>query len=297
VTLHQLRLFYTVAQWLSFSAAARELSLSQPAVSIQIQTLEKNVGVRLFNRSGNKLRLTQPGEALLRSVETLLQAEDEARRIVDELRMGGRNEVKIAIEASCLPAVASLLRGFRAANPGIRVTLEVDSTERILDAVHREAIDGGFVRNGTPRALGQTVAEDALVLVVSSDSPLANAEIVDSKVLAGESVIFPASSTDERIQIERALKQAHLDIRPTMELPSMETIRLAVAANLGVGFVFAGAIQGDLAADLMRQLKIPGLDIRCPVELVHGPAEHFGPLAKLLYDFVTSEPMLHDVPA
>jgi len=291
MTLHQLRLFYTVAQWLSFSAAARELSLSQPAVSLQIQTLEKSVGVRLFSRSGNKLTLTLAGEALLRSVETMLQAEDEARRVVDELRTGSEREIKLAVEASCLYAVAPLLREFRAANSGVRVRLDVDSPERIMTAIQREAIDGGFVRstNVDRRTLSQVVADDELVLVASLDNPLGADGPIDPKVLEDEALIFPLARAEERVLIDEALGGAGIVLRPAMELPSMEAIRMAVAANLGVGFAFAGAVRSDIDARVLRRVTVNGLDLPCPIELVHGPPEQFSGPAKRLYDVITSQ--------
>jgi len=93
VNLHHLRIFYAVAQRRSITAAAADLLLSQPAVSLQLKALEREVGLPLFERGGPKLRLTQAGELLLRSAVSILHAKDEAERALGELRGGTRGRL------------------------------------------------------------------------------------------------------------------------------------------------------------------------------------------------------------
>src|SRR5437867_2204724 len=90
MNLHHLRIFYTVAQRRSVTAAAADLLLSQPAVSLQLKALEKELGMPLFQRGGAKLRLTQAGEVLHRAAVSMLHAKDEAERAITELRDGTR---------------------------------------------------------------------------------------------------------------------------------------------------------------------------------------------------------------
>ena len=93
MNLHHLRIFYTVAQRRSITAAAGDLLLSQPAVSLQLKALEKELGVSLFERGGRKLRLTQAGEVLYRSAVSILHAKDEAERAITELRDGTKGRL------------------------------------------------------------------------------------------------------------------------------------------------------------------------------------------------------------
>src|SRR2546427_6610145 len=93
MNLHHLRIFYTVAQVRSITAAAGELLLSQPAVSLQLKALERELGLPLFQRGGPKLRLTQAGEVLYRTAVSMLSARDEAVRAIGELRDGTRGRL------------------------------------------------------------------------------------------------------------------------------------------------------------------------------------------------------------
>src|SRR3972149_62077 len=93
MNLHHLRIFYTVAQRRSFTAAAADLLLSQPAVSLQLKALEKEMAIPPFQRGGSKLRLTQAGEVLYRSAVSILHAKDEVERSIRELRDGTKGRL------------------------------------------------------------------------------------------------------------------------------------------------------------------------------------------------------------
>ncbi len=291
MNLHQLRIFRVVADRMSFSAAAEQLYLTQPAVSLQIRALERGLGVRLFDRTGGRLALTPAGEALLTSAATILNAEDEARRVIDELRGASAGRLIVAANTTGgMYLVPRLIAAFRAEAPKVQIELGVDATDRICERVAQGMVDLGFV--GGPledrRLAVEPVVDDRLVLVASPANPLARRgrRRISLDRLAAEPLIVPEPASRTRLLVERRLREAGLPFRPAAQMVGTEAVKKAVEANLGVAFVSGYAVEDELALGRLARVEVDGLAIVRPIVMVHRSERYFTPAALRFREFV-----------
>ncbi|HEY8369425.1 MAG TPA: LysR substrate-binding domain-containing protein, partial [Thermodesulfobacteriota bacterium] len=273
MNLHRLRVFRAVAERMSFSAAAEQLYLTQPAVSLQVRALERSLGVRLFDRTGGRLALTPAGEALLRSAATILNAEDEARRVIDELRGASAGRLIVAANTTGgMYLVPRLIAAFRAEAPRVQIDLDVDATDRICERVAQGMVDLGFV--GGPiedrRLAVEPVVDDRLVLIASPANPLAQRRRrrLSLERLAAEPLIVPEPASRTRLLVERRLREAGLPFRPAAQMVGTEAVKKAVEANLGVAFVSSYAVEGELALGRLVRLELDDFAIVRPIVMV-----------------------------
>lgn len=297
MNLHQLRIFHAVAQRMSFSAAAERLFLTQPAVSLQVRALERSLGVRLFDRSGGRLALTPAGEALLRSATTILNAEGEARRAIDELKGASAGRLIVAANTTGgMYFVPRLLAAFRAEAPKVQLELEVDATDRICERVAQGTVDIGFV--GGPvddrRLTVEPIAEDRLVLVAAPGHPVAASgrPRITAADLAAEALIVPEAASRTRMLVERRLREAGLPFRPAAQMVGTEAVKKAVEANLGVAFVSRFAVEAELALGRLAALEVDGLAIVRPIVMIYRSERYFTPAAARFREFVLARAAL-----
>lgn len=289
MNLHQLRIFYAVAQARSFSAAARELFLSQPAVSLQVRALETSLGVKLFDRTGGKVALTEAGEALLQSATAMLHAEDEARRALDELRAASKGKLIVGTNTTGgMYLLPRILRAFRAEHPEIEVVLDIDATEVICERVTQNMLDLGFVGGPTEdrRLTVEPVVPDTVVLIASPDNPLARLEQVTLGDLVAQRLIVPEPRSRTRRLVERHLREAGLNVRPSIQLAGTEAVKKAVEANLGVAFVSSFAIALEERYGVLQRLELADLRIERQLEMVHRSRKYFTPATRALHQFL-----------
>lgn len=280
---HRLELFYAVAERRSVSAAAAELRLTQPAVSLQVRALEKACGVQLFERGGPQLRLTQAGEALYRCAVSILHTRDEARRLMDEL--GAATKGKLVLGGNTtggMYLLPRLIRAFRDRYPETEITLQVDATERLYESALANVLDMALVGGPTvDRRFGvEPVCADNVVLIVSPSHPFARRASVAVRDLKAEPCILPQLGSRTRQLVERRLKTAGVTPKVVMQLPGTEAVKKAVEANLGIGFVSSYAVEREAALGDLRLVAIDGFQITRHMELIYRRQKYFSPVAE-----------------
>ena len=264
----RLKVFRSVADLNSFTRAAEALHLTQPAITLQIKTLEDSLGVRLFDRSGGRITLTPAGEVLLkytRQSEAILEtAEHEIGKFRGEVR--GR----LAIGASTTVSqylLPPLLGRFLAAHPRVEPFLLGANTERIVEALASEEIQIGLIEGPSHRADFKTerFLPDEVFTVVSPDHEWAQRTLpIRVEELENQRLILRERGSGTRTVVEQFLRRAGLNLRKlqvVMELDSTEAVKSAVAANLGVGFVSQWALRGTRASLGLEIVHFPGQTI------------------------------------
>lgn len=262
--LHQIRAFVQVARRQSFSRAAEDLHLSQPAVSRQVDALERALGVRLLAREGRRATLTEAGRALYDYAERLLTLADKAVQAVEEIRhlRAGR----FVLAASTTPGnyiLPAVLAAFRARYPGVETRLEVHPSGEVERLVSEERADLGCLA-GPVRSAGlftEPYLDDELVLVAPPGHRLAGRPVTPAD-LRGECFLWrePASAT-------RRTAEAHLerlDVAPArrVELGNSEAIKRAAAAGMGLAYLSRAAVAAELRAGDLVALAGPHLAVR-----------------------------------
>ncbi len=272
MTLHQLRIFVTVAKRGSFSRAAEELHISQPSASIQVADLERALGVDLFEQVGRQLHLTEAGRVLEDYARRILALTEEARTAASET--AGLRRGRLAVGASPTPGTYLLPRiiaAFQERYPQISVALQIVATPEIGERLMRHELDLGIVggKVHTPGLQTEAFLDDEIVLVAAPVHPLAAAGSARAMALRDHRVILPERGSDTRVAVDEALSEAGHSVTLAMELAGNEAIKEAVAAGLGVALLSRLAARTEVAAGRLVVIPIPDLVIRRSFFIVH----------------------------
>jgi DNA-binding transcriptional LysR family regulator len=296
MNLHHLRIFYAVAQRRSVTAAAADLLLSQPAVSLQLKALEKGLGLPLFHRGGTKLRLTQAGEVLYRSAVSMLHAKDEAEQAIAELRGGTKGRLILGAGTTggmyVLPRIA---RAYKEDWPDTEILFQIGTTDQILEKLLQNVLDMGLV--GGPiddrRLLVEPICADELVLIAAPSHPIAALAKVTLKDLGGMPFIVPESGSRTRVLVERALREAGVPLTIAMQLPGTEGVKRAVEGALGIGIVSRYSVENECLAGVLKRVPIEGFRLTRTMNLVARAQKYFSPVALRFRDFMKAYGSAH----
>jgi DNA-binding transcriptional LysR family regulator len=288
VNLNQVQVFCAVAKHLSFSMAAEELFITQPAVSQQVKALERQLNVKLFERVGHKLFLTEAGEACLTHCQAMLTARAEMEQTLAMLRGSGRGRLALGANTTggmyVAPAIA---RAFRDISPEVEATLQIETTNRILDRVMQNMIDVAIVTGPVEdgRFAIRDLLEDEVQLIVSPSHHFAGRGSVSPAEVAAEDFAVPEPGSRTRMLIEEAFLSRGHRLRVTMQLPGTEAVKKAVEANLAVAMVSRFSISRELSFGALARVPIDGLVIDRPIHILHRKGKHLSPLVKRFLSF------------
>jgi DNA-binding transcriptional LysR family regulator len=262
----QLAAFCAVVERKSFSQAAERLGVTQPAVSLQIRSLEQRLGRQLLDRSGRRVEPTEAGLRLYASAQRLLQAEEQ---LVEELEADDEGTVAGGLDlgASTGPGgsvVPVVLCEFHERHPGVVVRLSVSDTQTVVAQVADRELELGIVGAGR-RHRGVTFEpffRDEVVLAVPASHRFAG-KTVTVEQLRDEPLIVMQEGAGVRQVIEDELRKAGTRLRDLdvhLELGLQESVRSAVLAGHGITFISRLAIESDLATGLLATARVRGLD-------------------------------------
>jgi len=267
----RLTIFQAVARHLSFSKAADELQLSQPAVSKHIQQLEAELGVRLFQRTGRRVELTEAGRLVLDYAKRLSFLSEEMRRALSELEGVQRGYLRLG--ASSTPGlylVPDLLVRFRREFPGVETTLVISNSADVARRVGIGEIDLGFV-GAVPQLPGLLVrnfADDEIVLIVPAGHALTRRLKFAPESLAQEVLIVREPGSATRQVAEVNLARLGVSPRQVMEMSGSEAVKRVVAAGLGIAFISRHAVALEVAQKLVDVPDVPQLRFSRPLLLI-----------------------------
>jgi DNA-binding transcriptional LysR family regulator len=272
----QLSAFCAVVERRSFSQAAERLGVTQPAVSLQIQALEKRLGTKLLDRSGRRVEPTEAGMRLYRGAQRLLALEEQ---VLAEVAEEGKEELEGSFEigASTGPGgivLSHLLCEFQALHPELHVVLWVFDTGTIVDRVAARELEVGVV--GAARRHRGVVFEpffrDEVILACPPEHPFAGKTITLDE-LRGAGLIVMQEGAGVRQLIEDELQRVgtrlrDLDVR--LELGLQESATSAVRGGYGVTFISRSSVESDLAAGTLAEARVAGLELEREIYLVRA---------------------------
>ncbi len=286
----QLTAFVTVVERKSFSQAAERLGVTQPAVSLQVRSLEKRLGQRLLDRSGRRVEPTEAGLRLYRGAQRLLALEEQLLQDVAEEDATLRGTLQIG--ASTGPGgtvVPLLLCEFQREHHDVAVQLEISDTQTVVDRVADRELELGVV--GAARRHRSVVFEpffhDEVVLVCPPGHRFAGRAVTLAE-LREEPLIVMQEGAGVRQVIEDELRDAatrlrDLDVR--LELGLQESVRSAVEAGFGVTFISKTAVESELAAGTLASASVEGLEPSREISLVRGAGRSPTRVAQAFLEF------------
>mgnify|MGYP002401528473 CR=1 FL=1 len=264
--------FREVAVRQSFTRAAEQLGYAQSSVTTQIQKLEKEFGVQLFERYGRGLRLTSAGEELLKTVTQMLELHQQAKEKL--ARQGGGSLTIGTIDSLAAYYLPPFVQRIRQSYPELNIRLQPDREDRIVHRVKEGELDFGLMLVGEPTdpALEWTeIREEPLVLVSAPDHPLARLDRVDLRRLGGEEWIMTEETCNYRIMLEKLLRAEGIPYRISLEIGNPEAVKGCVAAGGGIAILPRLAADAELGRGELAALPFSHPDLRLSLQACMHP--------------------------
>jgi len=291
LTLRQLKVFDAVARHGSYTRAARELHLSQPAVSMQVRQLEEAAGLGLFEQVGRRIFLTEAGEAMQQAARAIRDQLDSLDEQLQQLRgmSGGRLTVSVATTAHYF--IADLLAVFAERHPGVVIRLDVTNRASLLRALADNVAD--MVVMGQPPAESDLEAgafmDNPLVVVAPPAHALAGQRRIPLERLQDEVFLVREPGSGTRSAMERFFDQHGIHLKTGMEVGSNEAIKQSVRAGLGLGLLARDTVAQELGLKQLVELDVEQFPILRHWYVVHRRGKHLSPAAAAFKEFLLGE--------
>jgi len=282
-TLDQLRILKAIVNEGSFKKAAESLYVTQPAVSLQVQNLEKQLEIAIFDRGGRKAQLTEAGKLLLKYCERILNQCEEACGAIEDLHnLKGGSLIVGASQTTGTYLMPRMIGLFRQKFPEVSVQLQVHSTRRTGWSVANGQIDLAIIGGELPSELIDLLkvipyATDELALVLPPKHPLArHSELTKEDLYRLGFVTLDTQSTTRKV-VDQLLIQSGLDVqrlRIEMELNSLEAIKNAVQSGLGAAFLPVVSIERELSVGTVHKPNVADLEVKRELKLISNPGRY-----------------------
>lgn len=285
MNIDQIKAFHKIVATGSFTEAARHLYLTQSAVSQQILALEDEVGVRLFDRSAKRIRMTAEGEALLVYAQRLLDLQDEIESLFGSLKTLQKGKISLGATAVVgtyfMPAVISK---YHRQYPGIDIDLQMGNSEQILRMVLDREVDLGIagMAKKRPELNSVFIHREQLLFVSSPKNPLT----AKKKVLLGDldriPFIWRERGTQTLTLVKRWFNEKAGGVFPhqTLSLANMEAAKRIVEEGYGVTIIPASAAKREIDAGLLKQLDVEGFALTVDYGLFYTKGKLFSGAAE-----------------
>jgi len=272
MNLNQLKIFYLSAKLGSLSAAARALYITQPAVTKGIQRLQEYYEIKLFNRFGKKLVLTDAGDALYKIAEKIFELEKNAEESIRDFQQGKKGYVRIhASESFGAYYLPSIIDPFSKSNPNIRISINILPSEQVVENVAGLNNDLGFISYPIEhkKVLIREILEDRLVIIVPPDHDFAGKKYLTPRDLNGQNMItHEKGSTAQRV-VDGFIKKNKISIFIPMELSSNRAVKKAVEDGTGIALISRHVASEEIQMGRLIAISLSGRAIKRKFYLVH----------------------------
>ena len=291
LTLRQMQVFRAVCEHLSYSRAAEELALTQPAVSLQIKQLEEIIGQPLFEYVGKKLYLTDAAGFLFDTSSEIFQQLSEMDMKLSNLLGSLSGDLKIAVESSAKYLSPHLIAAFQKKYPDVHPYLRVFNRSQIIRRLV-ENRDDIVVMSMVPEDMAlefMPFMNNPIVALCSPEHPLRHEESLEIKDLQSWPLLVREAGSGTRKACEEFFQQKRVQFQTAMELNSQEAQREAVIAGLGIALMPKHAVNRELVAGDLVVLPVKELPIFRSWCVVHARGKRLSPVAQAFLNFIREE--------
>lgn len=291
ITLRQLKVFERVAKRLSFTRAAEELYLTQPAVSMQIKQFEEIIGLPLFERLGKKIYLTRAGEELYRLSKTISRNLDEAELLIEELKGTDGGRLVVAVASTVHYFAIRLLAAFCLQYPKVKVSFKVTNRKGLMQLLEDNEAD--IVLMGQPPEeldlVSEAFMDNPLVIIAPVGHPLADKRGLSLDDLRGETFLMREQGSGTRTSVERFLAEWGVSLVTSMEMNTNGAIKQGVEVGLGLGVVSLHTVDRELEDGRLVMLDVEHFPIMRKWYIVHRAGKRLSGVAQAFEEFVRNE--------
>lgn len=287
VTLKQLRALAAVVRTGSITAAAHELHVTAPAVTLQLRLLEESAGLPLLDRTSDGFRLTAAGAEVLAHVQRIERSLAECAEAL-KLLSGGRGRVSVGVVSTAKYFAPRALGAFCVAHPKVDLRLMVGNRGTIYSSLANYELDLAIA--GTPPDTfaieSATIGPHPFVLIGPPGHPLAKRRRLSLADLAGETVLLREQGSGTRVLMERLVRSANVEWRSHREMGSNETIKQTVMAGLGIALISAHTIAAEIRAGSLIVFDVEGLPAMRTWSVIKRKDKRLLPAGQALWDFL-----------
>ncbi len=292
LTIRQLRVFLEVATEQNFTRAAKNLHLTQPAVSMQVKQLEEVVGLPLLTKLGRRIQLTDAGHEILLLCRNVLNQIEQTQQHLEQISEGHQGRLKLVVASTVSAVATKLLASFNTLYPQMHISFDVTNREGLIKQLENNEAD--IVLMGQPPEnldlITQAFMDNPLVLIAPVKHPLALQQqpaSIDQLMQYGFVVREPGSGT--RLAMERFFNEHDKTLTTNMEMNSNDAIKQSVEAGLGLGVVSIHTLEHELAEKRLVLINAEGFPIRRLWYLVQPRNKRLSPLAERFREYILSE--------
>lgn len=291
ITIHQMRLFHSLATHLSFTAVANELHLSQSGVSIQIKRLAESVGIPLIEKIGKKIYLTEAGRELFAAADDVLNRLELLNDDIQDMGQTIKGPLRISGITTSKYFMPHLLGRFLKDYPDVQPTLTITNQSKVTQRL-TENLDDIFIMGNFPLNIELEInyfLDNPLVLVAPVNHPLANEKNIPLSTIANERFLSREEGSGTRAFRTRLFEESNLKAATYMELGSAEAIKQAVMAGLGVSVLSLHNLQLELEAGLLTVLDVEHFPIHRKWYAVYPKGKRLSRTAQKFLEFLLDE--------
>ena len=288
ITFRQLTVLEAVARNLSFTKAADELHLTQPAVSMQIKQIEESVGLPLFEQIGKKVFLTEAGQEMYNYCRAIQQQLEEAKSVIENLKGVKQGTLTLAVASTANYFAPRILAAFNKQHQSVKLNLDVTNREGLLQ--HLENNDADIVIMGTPPSdmdlEAESFMDNPLVVIAPPEHHLLENKNIPFNELLKETFVLRERGSGTRNAIERFFEEQGAQITTSINMGSNEAIKQAVQAGLGLGIVSLHTLELELELNQLAILDVQTFPIKRHWYLVYRKGKRLSPVARAFISFV-----------
>jgi DNA-binding transcriptional LysR family regulator len=290
-TLRQLKVFESVARQLSYSRAAEELFLTQPAVSIQVKTLEGHVGLTLFEQLGKKIYLTPAGTELLRISRGIIALFEEGHETLTQFKGISGGKLNVAVISAGDYFFPRLLVEFARHHTGVTLNFTVHNRAELLGQLANNLTDLAImVRPPLDMdTVNESFAPHPYLIVASPTHPLVGKKKIPLQVLKREPFVVREKGSDTWNSMEDGFGEELKHLNIAMEIKSTETIKQAVIAGMGISFLSAHTVSRELQDNSLAVLDVQGFPVMLDWYVVHRKNKRLPPVALAFKNFLLAD--------
>ena len=284
-TLKQLYSFEAVIRLGGFTSASKELHITQPAVYMQVQQLQKNIGAKLFNINGKTITATFIGKKIYETAVRAINVVENSKLEIDQSLNPDSGHLQIAVATTANSFVSRLLSRFKKEYPKMTFYIDVTNRHALLDNLKNNNAD--LVIMGEPPKniplISSAFMKNPLIAIVHPDNELLTKKNISIKDLNKEILLTREIGSGTRITVERF---TGLDFNSDIQINSNEAIVEAVQAGLGIGFVSKHSVNLQLKNNIIKQLDVAPFPIIRQWHIVHHAEAQLSPIARRFKQFV-----------
>lgn len=297
-TLHQLNVFGMVARHKSMTEAARQLHMTQPAVSIQIKQLQEAVDIPLVEIVGRKLYLTEAGEKLYEAYQTVDQELESFDAAISQLKGGLRGTLTISSASTAKYFLPYLLGEFQKRYPQVDIALKVTNRNEVLRHLSQNEYDLAVLTQ-LPDDKSTTAIpflDNPLVIGAPNDHPLSRENDITIDQLKGQPFIYREKGSGTRMVMEQYFKEKGMSPKPTMELSTNEAVKQAIRAGIGLSIISDLSIANEKTLNQISVLDVPDFPITTKWHVIYRNNKKLTPVTENFISFLEEKNIHRYIP-